>query len=210
VVAPAAAVLLGGAGLAALGQRQWTRLSGLCLGFLPVFSMALHNWYFGHVFVPLSSNAADSNLLVMPPSAYVEAARQLIQLDFSGLARVARQLADWLSGPAESYWTIPLNAAGVAILLWVVARGRAFDPWLRLLGAAALAQHAVALFYRGDVARYHFLTWLLTLVAVMAYFRELAIPRLARRFPALSQHVAAHPLTKRLASGLARLQQVSA
>ena len=59
VVAPAAAVLLGGAGLAALGQRQWTRLSGLCLGFLPVFSMALHNWYFGHVFVPLSSNAAD-------------------------------------------------------------------------------------------------------------------------------------------------------
>ena len=210
VVAPAAAVLLGGAGLAALRQRQWTRLSGLCLGFLPVFSMALHNWYFGHVFVPLSSNAADSNLLVMPPSAYVEAARQLIQLDFSGLARVARQLADWLSGPAESYWTVPLNAAGVVILIYVVARGRAFDPWLRLLGAAALAQHAVALFYRGDVARYHFLTWLLTLVVVMVYFRELAIPRLARRFPALSQHVAAHPLTKRLASGLARLQQVSA
>src|SRR5690348_9012279 len=54
VVAPAAAVLLAGAGLASLGQRQWTRLSGLCLGFLPVFSMALHNWYFGHVFVPLS------------------------------------------------------------------------------------------------------------------------------------------------------------
>lgn len=99
---------------------------------------------------------------------------------------------------------------GVAILLWVVARGRAFDPWLRLLGAAALAQHAVALFYRGDVARYHFLTWLLTLVVVMAYFSELGIPRLARRFPALSQAVAAHPLTKRLASGLTRLQQVSA
>jgi hypothetical protein len=210
VVAPAAAVLLGGAGLAALGRRQWTRLSGLCLGFLPIFSMALHNWYFGHVFVLFSSNADEPQVLVMPPSAYVEAVRQLIRLDFSGFARAARQLADWLSGPAESYWTIPLNAAGVAMLLWVVARGRAFDPWLRLLGAAALAQHAVALFYRGDVSRYHFLTWLLTLVVVMAYFRELAIPRLARRFPALSQAVAAHPLTKRLASGLARLQQVSA
>jgi len=210
VVAPAAAVLLGGAGLAALGPRQWTRLAGLCLGFLPVFSMALHNWYFGHVFVPLSSNADEPQVLVMPPSAYVEAVRQLTQLDFGGLARVARQLADWLSGPAESYWTIPLNAVGVAILLWVVARGRAFDPWLRLVGAAALAQHAVALFYRGDVARYHFLTWLLTLVVMMAYFRELAIPRLARRFPALSQRIAAHPLTKRLASGLAGLQQVSA
>lgn len=89
VVTPAAAVVLGGAGLAALGRRQWTRLAGLCIGFLPVFSMALHNWTFGHVFVPLSSNAADSNLLVMPPSAYVEAVRQLIHLDFSGLARVA-------------------------------------------------------------------------------------------------------------------------
>jgi len=53
-------------------------------------------------------------------------------------------------------------------------------------------------------------SWFLTMVVVMAYFRELAIPRLARRFPALSQAVAAHPLTKRLASGLARLQQVSA
>jgi hypothetical protein len=48
------------------------------------------------------------------------------------------------------------------------------------------------------------------MVVVMAYFSELAIPRLARRFPALSQAVAAHPLTKRLASRLARLQQVSA
>ena len=48
------------------------------------------------------------------------------------------------------------------------------------------------------------------MVVVMVYFSELAIPRLARRFPALSQAVAAHPLTKRLASGLTGLQQVSA
>ena len=59
IVAPAAAVLLGGAGLAALYRRQWPRLAGLCIGFLPVFSMALHNGYFGHVFVLFSSNAGD-------------------------------------------------------------------------------------------------------------------------------------------------------
>ena len=58
IVAPAAAVLLGGAGLAALYHRQWPRLAGLCIGFLPVFSMALHNWVFGHVFVLFSANAA--------------------------------------------------------------------------------------------------------------------------------------------------------
>ena len=49
IVAPAAAVLLAGAGLVALYRRQWPRLAGLCIGFLPVFDMALHNWVFGHV-----------------------------------------------------------------------------------------------------------------------------------------------------------------
>ena len=73
IVAPAAAVFLGGAGLAALYFRQWPRLAGLCIGFLPVFSMALHNWVFGHVFVLFSANSQDADLLVMPPSAYAAA-----------------------------------------------------------------------------------------------------------------------------------------
>ena len=210
VVAPAAAILVGGAGIAALYQRQWGRLAGMCIGFLPVFSMALHNWIFGHVFVLFSSNSQDSNLLVMPPAAYLAAARGLVSLDFSGAARVLTQIANWLSGPAESYWTIPLNAAGVAILIYVVVRGRTFDPWLRLLGAAALAQHAVALFYRGDVARYHFLTWFLTMVVVMVFMREVGIGWLRRRYPELSERLATHRLSLWLASGLARLQKSAA
>ncbi len=210
VVAPAAAVLLAGAGLAALYQRQWGRLAGLCIGFLPVFSMALHNWYFGHAFVPFSSNAGDANLLVTPPSAYLEAARQLLHLDFSGFVRVLTQIANWLSGPAESYWTVPLNAAGVAILIYVVVRGRAFDPWLRLIGGAALAQHAVALFYRADVARYHLLTWFLTMLVVMVFVREVGIGWLQRHFPGPAQRLADNPLTQWLASGLTRLQKSSA
>ncbi|HEY6831440.1 MAG TPA: hypothetical protein VI251_03030, partial [Pseudolabrys sp.] len=209
IVAPAAAVLLGGAGLAALAQRQWPRLAGLCIGFIPVLSMPLHNWVFGHVFVLFSANSADSNLLVMPPSAYVAAARELLHFDFSGVARVLRQLANWLSGPAESYWTIPLNAAGVAILIYVVLRGRAFDPWLRLIGGAALAQHAVALFYNAATARYHFLTWFLTMLVVTVWFHDVGIAWLKQRFPAASQRVAVHPFSQRLASGLARLQKAS-
>ena len=73
-----------------------------------------------------------------------------VSLNFSGAksARVVhanRELAVW---PGEILSaTIPLNAAGVVILVYVVFRGRQFDPWLRLVGAAALAQHAVALFY---------------------------------------------------------------
>src|SRR6185437_1288920 len=124
VVAPAAGILLGGIGLAALYRRQWAKLAALCFGFFPMVSvMALHNWIFGQVFVLLSSNAQDATLLVMPPSAYLAAARELLHLDFSGVLRVLTQLANWLSGPAESYWTIPLNAAGVAILIYVIARG---------------------------------------------------------------------------------------
>ena len=116
IVAPAAAVLLGGAGVAALYLRQWARLAGLCIGFLPVFSMALHNWVYGHVFVLFSANAEHAAVLVMPPSAYAAAAHELATLALNGehLRRLLLQLAQWLSGPAESYATIPLNAAGVA------------------------------------------------------------------------------------------------
>ena len=49
----------GGAGLAALFQSQAARVLGLCLGFLPVLGMALHNYYFGGVFVLFSSKPAD-------------------------------------------------------------------------------------------------------------------------------------------------------
>ena len=73
VVAPAAAVLLAGAGLASLYSRQWPRLAGLFVGFLPVFSMALHNWVYGHVFVLFSANSDDYRLLLTPPYAYAAA-----------------------------------------------------------------------------------------------------------------------------------------
>ena len=118
IVAPAAAILLGGAGLAALTQRQWPRLTGLCIGFLPVLGMPLHNWVFGHAMVLFSTNANDPHLLVMPPSAYLAAARDLLSLDFSGIGRVFVQIANWLSGrrnptgrsrstpPASPFWSM--------------------------------------------------------------------------------------------------------
>jgi len=211
IVAPAAAVFLAGAGIAALYSRQWVRLFGLCIGFLPVFSMALHNWVYGHVFVLFSANAEHSAVLVMPPSAYAAATRELATLDLHGghLRQLFLQIAQWLSGPAESYFTIPFNAAGVAILMYVVVFGRRFEPWLRLIGAAALAQHAVALFYIA-VARYHFLAWFLTMLVVAVWFHRVGIDWFRLRFPALAQQFAVHPWSRRLASGLARLQEVSA
>ena len=210
IIAPAAAVVLGGAGLIALAFRQWPRLAGLCIGFLPVFSMALHNWVYGHVFVLFSANSADANLLVMPPSAWFAALRELFTLHFGGghLTRALLQIPSWLSGPAESYATVPLNAAGVVILVYVVVRGRQFDPWLRLIGAAALAQHAVALFYVAT-ARYHFLAWFLTALVVVVWLHQAGIGWLQHRYPDFCRRIAAHPSAQRLASGLSRLQEVS-
>jgi hypothetical protein len=179
---------------------------------MPVFLMTLHNWVFGHVFVLFSANVQHSDVLVMPPSAYAAAAREILSLDVHGafLGRLVRQIANWLSGPAESFATIPLNAAGVAVLIYVVFRGRQFDPWLRLIGASALAQHAVALFYTAAIARYHLLSWFLTMLVVMVWLQQLGVVWAQQRYPALSEQFIANPLCRRLASWLARLQKVSA
>ncbi|MGE5165686.1 MAG: hypothetical protein ACM3IH_16900 [Sphingobacteriales bacterium] len=154
------------------------------------FFITLHNWVLGHVFVLFSSNAQASDLPVMPPSAYAAAARELVSLDFRDgyLARMIVQVANWLSGPAGSYATIPLNAAGVAVLIYVVVRASQFDPWLRLVGVSALAQHAVALFYTAAIARYHFLTWFLTMLVVSGWGSS-GYSSAIRRFRSVSSQI---------------------
>ena len=62
-------------------------------------------------------------------------------------------------------------------------------PWLRLIGAAALAQHAVALVYVAS-ARYHFLSWFLTGLIAAVWLRQTGLPWLARRYPAFYRRVA--------------------
>ena len=132
-------------------------------------------------------------------------------LNFSGgyLVRALLQIPRWLSGPAKSYATAPLNAGGVAVLLYVLIRGRGFDPWLRLIAAAALAQHAVALFYVAT-PRYHFLAWFLTALVCVAWVKDVGLPLLRSRYPLLSQRAAGHPLMAQLAFGLSWLQTISA
>ena len=102
-IAPATGILLAGAGLAALWQRQYRRLAGLCIGFAPVFGMALHNWFYGGAWVLFTSTAAHPGALVMPPSAYLAALSELAHFDFAGehVARALRQIAGWLAGPSE-------------------------------------------------------------------------------------------------------------
>jgi hypothetical protein len=211
VILPAAGIMLAGTGLAALVTRQWRRVAGLCVGFTPILSMALHNWVYGHVFVPLSDNAGPKGaVLMMPPAAYLSALRELITLHFEGgyAARAAMQILYWLYGPAESFATVPINAAAVAILLYVVFFGRGINPWLRLIGVAALVQHPVALFYAPS-GRYYFLTWFLTMLVTVVWMHDIGIGWLQRRYPQFCARFASADFSMRLASGLTRLQKVS-
>jgi hypothetical protein len=204
-IALAAGVLLGGAGLAALWQHQFRRLAGMCLGFLPVLGMALHNWVYGGVFALFTSTATHHGTLVTPPSVYLAALSELLRFDWSGgqAARAARQIGTWLAGTAESVWTAPLSVMAIAVLVRV-ALWRAADPWLRLTASAMLVQQCVVIFYAA-AGRYQYLTWLLTSLVVAAWVEREGLPLLRRRFPAFTARVARHPLSAALARGLARL-----
>lgn len=169
LVAPMAGVVLAAAGLLALYRRNWAYALALCIGFTPVLLMPLHNWYFGHQLVLLSSNAVLPEIYVMPPSAWLAALRELATLRWGGaeLHRAVVHVGEWLSGPSEIKALIPLHAAAVACVVYVALRGREFDLWLRVIAAAVIAEYGAALCY-ATTARYFFSMWFLTLLVVLA------------------------------------------
>ncbi len=207
-LAPMVGVLLGGAGLAVLYQRQWPRLIGMCLGFIPILGMALHNWVFGGVFVLLSSNVNLPQVYLMSPATWLIAAWELLRLDFAGqyISLAALQLEKWLSGPSQSPLLIPLHAVGVIILVRVASR-RSFDPWLRLVAGATLAQHLVNICLL-IAPRYFYLAWLLTALVNVAWLEAEGVSLLRQWLPRWWDRVANHPLSARLASGLTKLQKL--
>jgi hypothetical protein len=207
-IAPAVGILLAGAGLAALAQRHFRRVAGLVAGFAAVLGMALHNWIYGGALVLFTTTAELPRLLLMPPSAYLAAFAELAHLNFAGeyVARALHQIAGWLAGPSEFVAMASLNAAAILVLVRV-ALWRGTDPWLRLTALATLAQHGVALFYPGD-GRYHYLTWLLTLLVVAAWVHGEGLPIVRRWFPRFTQRVAKHPASLALARGLARMSEM--
>jgi hypothetical protein len=190
LVAPAVSVMLGGAGLAALYYRQWRRLAGLCVSFLPVFTMALHNYVFGGVFVLFSSNVGTAAHTPMQASAYIETARELLSADVGGahIRQAFLQLANWLAGPSQLFVMVPLHMGAIAILLYVVGGRRGFAP----------------------SPRYYFLAWLLTALVCVAWVKDVGLPLLRSRYPVMSARIVSHPWSLRLASGLSRLQKISA
>ena len=100
-LAPAAGVLLGGVGLAALWRRQFGRVAALCLGFSAILLTLWHNWYFGGVFVPLSANMAAPNVLMMTPDGYLAALGELVRFDWPDRTSPRRRTRSSRCSPAR-------------------------------------------------------------------------------------------------------------
>jgi hypothetical protein len=174
----------------------------MCIGFLPVFSMALHNWYYGGVFVLFSSHTGIAAAMPMPPQAYAAALWDLLRLDAGGgdVARGALQIRRLLVGPSESIAMIPAHAAALAIVVRVLL-SRRYDGWLRLIAAATLGLYTPALFFIYS-DRYQILAWLLTLLICCVWMRDEGLPWLDRRFPGLLDGAARQPAVAWLARRL--------
>ncbi len=208
IVAPACGIMLGGVALAALWQRQWVRIFGICAGFSFVLFMPWHNWFYGNALVLFSANAGHPLTYTMPPSAYLASAQELLSGNLTGdnMKAALVQLRGWLKGAAGKSLLIPANTMAVALLVFIMIKDRRNDPWLRLIAAAALAQHAVALFIVAN-PRYHMLTWLLTLIVVDVWLVQVALPWLRRRKPEIFNRFAQQKVVMRVASGLGSLQR---
>ena len=181
-------IMLGAAGLACLYFRQYARLVSMCMGFVPIFLIPLHNWYFGGVFVLLSTNAAA--VTVMTPADVGMAFGELARLDVLGphFQLLGKQILIFLSARSG-----PLKLIGVLVLLHVVRRS-SYDPWLRITALAMLAQGLVSLSFVLDL-RYLILNWYLTGLIVAVWLHQpdtragiaRAVDRLARRMPWLAR-----------------------
>jgi hypothetical protein len=203
---PGAAVLLAGAGLAALWHTRFARLAALCAGFAPVLFMPWHNWHFGGRLVPIGDNATAQNIWIVPPSVWWSALREIARLDFAGenLARAASQAALFLSGPSELRLLIPLHLAAFALAIRV-ACARRFEPMLRLAALAALALSTLGYVYLVSV-RYHLVMWMLLTLVVVAWFQIEGLALIVRYRPGWRDRMARSPSVLGAGRALARLQ----
>jgi len=148
-------------------QKRWVEAIGLVVGFAPLLLIPLHNWYFGHEFVPLTSSAFTPDNLTAPPSIYWAAIKEMGELNFSGdaLAQVVRQLSRW-NEITDFYRLI-----AVLVVIWVFLRTSS-APWLRGFALVALSMQAFLLFYLPN-GRYALLAWLLVFTIVVVEIETL-------------------------------------
>jgi hypothetical protein len=167
----------------------------------------IHNWYYGGVLVPFSSNAGHQLLYKVTPLDYLRAAHETLRFDFKGAhtARIGNLMTGWLSGPRELLVMMPLHACAF-LLMFRVGTSPVFDPRLRLMAWATIAGHAVAFLYV-STPRYYYVIWLLNLIVAAAWLQQEGLPLLVRRIPAIAEKFRRNrmtQLTSRFLTGVER------
>jgi hypothetical protein len=101
----------------------------------------------------------------------------------------------------------PLHALSLVIVLRVMVR-TGFDPWLRLVAGATLAQHAVSLFYIAT-PRYHFLSWFCTGLVAVVWFRVEGIALLRQWLPIWWERLWNNPFNRSIERALRQFEIIS-
>jgi len=154
----------------AMPVRLWDSAM-LGLGTAAIAAVAFHNWYYGGVFVPLTDAWKVTANLELPPSSYMDAVAAMLAGNPSWtdkVWRVLKHLRGWINY-YEIWLIVPY------ITLWVAPFRRDLDPFIRVLAASLLADHAVFLFYP-SFPRYNYGIWLLTFLVFTVVLRRVYWP----------------------------------
>ncbi len=195
-LAVAAAVLIPATSFMLIRERRWVETGALGTGFSTLALVPLHNFVFGHTFVPLTAAATIKENLLTPPSTYLHAASTFLGIGNDPWApqKVGEQILNWLvnlgngpidvsflgrfgSGTLQHVLFMMLFLFAALVKLPVLAPlGASLISVSRRLRLAALVCVGLQapLFFYHPAKRYAFLAWLLTLVVAVAWYWHLS------------------------------------
>jgi len=134
------------------------------LGFLPVLLIPLHNWYYGHVFVPLTNSAFIPENFSIPPKLYWIAGKNLIIGNFNteALQSILLHFKKWFPD-----WEIVFC---FALCFWIMYSSKWVS--LRILASAAILLQIQSLFWTAT-SRHLLLARTLSIFATLIYLANL-------------------------------------
>ena len=144
-----------------LKREGYTTTFLLLTGLLPILLLPLHNWYFGHKLILLTSASSIPENLLTPPLTYLKATFELIRGGFSGqsIELVVKHLKAW------NDWKYFFRLLPLASVLYSLFSSKVSDK-ARILAFTALSMQFVLMFYVPD-GRYNYLAWTFTFVVFL-------------------------------------------
>ncbi len=153
-----------------LKKEGYTTTFLLFTGLLPVLLLPLHNWYFGHKLVLLTSASSIPENLLTPPLTYLKATFELMRGSFSSqsIESVVKHLKAW------NDWKYFFRLLPLASVLYSLFSSKVSDK-SRVLAFTALSMQVVLMFYVPD-GRYNYLAWAFTFIVFMMQAERRFVP----------------------------------